>query len=39
MELMGHADVKTTEIDTHAMQENLAAVASPLDTLRNDDRA
>ena len=31
---MGHADVKTTEIYTHVMQKNLAAVASPLDTLR-----
>jgi len=33
-ELMGHADVKTTEIYTHVMQKNLAAVASPLDSLR-----
>jgi site-specific recombinase XerD len=32
---MGHADVKTTEIYTHVMQKNLAAVASPLDTRRN----
>lgn len=31
---MGHADVKTTEIYTHAMQKNLNAVESPLDTLR-----
>ena len=38
-ELMGHADVKTTEFNTHVMQKNLAAVASPSDTLRNDDRA
>ena len=34
---MGHADATTTEIYTHVMQKNLAAVASPLDTLRNDD--
>jgi len=34
---MGHADVKTTEIYTHVMQKNLAAVASPLDTLPNHD--
>lgn len=35
-ELMGHADVKNTEIYTRVMQKNLAAAASPLDTLRND---
>ena len=38
-ELMGHADVKTTEIYTHVMQKNLAAVASHVDTLLNDDHA
>jgi site-specific recombinase XerD len=32
-ELMGHADVKTTEIYTHVMEKNLTAVSSPLDTL------
>lgn len=32
-ELMGHADVKTTEIYTHVMEKNLTAVASPLDAL------
>lgn len=32
-ELMGHADVKTTEIYTHVMQKNLTAVESPLDRL------
>jgi integron integrase len=37
-ELMGHADVKTTEIYTHVMQKNLTAVASPLDTLRAESR-
>jgi integron integrase len=32
-ELMGHADLKTTEIYTHVMETNLAALASPLDRL------
>ncbi|NTV42397.1 MAG: tyrosine-type recombinase/integrase, partial [Syntrophobacteraceae bacterium] len=32
-ELMGHADVKTTEIYTHVMQKDLRAVVSPLDHL------
>lgn len=32
-ELMGHADVKTTEIYTHVMQKDLRAVISPLDHL------
>jgi len=32
-ELMGHADVKTTEIYTHVMAKDIDAVASPLDTL------
>lgn len=31
--LMGHEDVKTTEIYTHVLQENLTAVVSPLDCL------
>lgn len=31
--LLGHADVKTTEIYTHVLQQNLAAVRSPLDDL------
>lgn len=30
-ELMGHADVKTTEIYTHVMEKNISAVVSPLD--------
>lgn len=34
-ELMGHADVKTTEIYTHVMQKNLSSVESPLDQLQN----
>jgi len=32
-ELMGHADVKTTEIYTHVMEKNLSVVSSPLDLL------
>ena len=32
-ELMGHADVKTTEIYTHVMNKDLDAVKSPLDLL------
>jgi len=31
--LLGHADVKTTEIYTHVLQKNLDAVKSPLDSL------
>ena len=31
--LLGHADVKTTEIYTHVLQQNIGAVASPLDGL------
>lgn len=32
-ELMGHADVKTTEIYTHVMEKDITAVTSPLDIL------
>lgn len=32
-ELMGHADVKTTEIYTHVMEKNISATVSPLDGL------
>ena len=32
-ELMGHADVKTTEIYTHVMAKDIQAVSSPLETL------
>ena len=32
-ELMGHADVKTTEIYTHVMEKDISAVISPLDHL------
>ena len=31
--LMGHANVKTTDIYTHVMQKNLEALTSPLDRL------
>jgi len=31
--LLGHADVKTTEIYTHVLKQNLGAVVSPLDSL------
>ena len=36
-ELMGHADVKTTEIYTHVMQKNLDEVRSPLDVIMASD--
>ena len=32
-ELMGHKDVKTTEIYTHVMDKDIDAVKSPLDLL------
>lgn len=32
-ELMGHADVKTTEIYTHVMKKDINSVLSPLDNL------
>jgi site-specific recombinase XerD len=32
-ELMGHKDVKTTEIYTHVMNKDIDAVQSPLDRL------
>jgi len=32
-ELMGHADVKTTEIYTHVMKRDIASLQSPLDRL------
>jgi site-specific recombinase XerD len=31
--LMGHADVKTTEIYTHVMQRDIDKLQSPLDNL------
>ncbi len=33
--LLGHADVKTTEIYTHVMQRKIDGVESPLDQLYN----
>jgi site-specific recombinase XerD len=32
-ELMGHADVKTTERYTHVMDKDIARITSPLDGL------
>jgi site-specific recombinase XerD len=32
-ELMGHADVKTTEIYTHVMEKDITSVWSPLDSI------
>ena len=37
-ELMGHADVKTTEIYTHVMDKDLSVVVSPLDSLIQNDK-
>ncbi len=37
-ELMGHADVKTTEIYTHVMEKDLSVVQSPLDVLSKSDK-
>ncbi len=34
--LMGHSDVKTTEIYTHVMAKDLSAVLSPLDELNSE---
>ena len=36
-DLMGHADVKTTEIYTHVMRRDVQSVKSPLDILNGDD--
>ncbi len=35
--LLGHADVKTTEIYTHVLQQNLDKVISPLERLKEMD--
>lgn len=35
--LLGHADVKTTEIYTHVLQQNLGSVVSPLERLYAND--
>jgi len=34
-ELMGHANVKTTEIYTHVMEKGINAITSPLDALQS----
>jgi len=36
-ELMGHSNVKTTEIYTHVMEKNLDTVLSPLDALEREN--
>jgi integron integrase len=36
-ELMGHADVKTTEIYTHVMEKDMSVVLSPLDQLASKE--
>ena len=38
-ELMGHADVKTTEIHTHVMRRDLKRLTSPLDRIMEDHAA
>ncbi len=35
-ELLGHADVKTTEIYTHVMEKDITVVSSPLDHLMKE---
>ena len=35
-ELMGHANIKTTEIYTHVMEKHIATVCSPLDILQKN---
>ena len=38
-ELMGHANVKTTEIYTHVMEKDISVVISPLDALQDEGRS
>ncbi|MCU7799190.1 MAG: tyrosine-type recombinase/integrase [gamma proteobacterium symbiont of Lucinoma myriamae] len=33
-ELMGHADVKTTEIYTHVMDKDISKISSPLEEIK-----
>ena len=35
-ELMGHANIKTTEIYTHVMEKHIATICSPLDILQKN---
>jgi site-specific recombinase XerD len=37
-ELLGHADVKTTEIYTHVMARDIRSLQSPLDLLLEGSR-
>jgi integrase len=37
-ELLGHADVKTTEIYTHVMARDIRSLQNPLDTLLTDSK-
>ena len=32
-EIMGHADVKTTELYTHVMDKDISRISSPLENL------
>ena len=36
-QLMGHTDVKTTEIYTHVMDKDISKINSPLDNLENNE--
>jgi len=32
-EIMGHADVKTTELYTHVMDKDISRISSPLESI------
>ncbi|MCH8069151.1 MAG: tyrosine-type recombinase/integrase, partial [Candidatus Marinimicrobia bacterium] len=38
-ELMGHANVKTTEIYTHVMENDLQDILSPLDVIEGENNS